>query len=198
MIDIANMLFFMRNGKRAQEGEGGRSVVAVAQGVKFFKQVSKYDNIFAKGAKGALKAFNAISENDKIFNSLSKGMKFASSNVNTLISLSSGLNVLTSKDKQYTFIAESGNLAGMFICERWMKKHLDKIIDKIPINKKWKPIIRGILFVSGSIGGSTLGYKLAKSGADKLKKENAIAQAKLKENRQKLLSDKPKKISYAA
>lgn len=172
MIDIANILFFVRNGNRAQNGEGGRSLVSVAQGAKFFKQVSQYDNMFARGTKSAMGAFQKLAESDKTFKYISKGVKFASDNVNPLICVSSGINVLTSDDKQSAVIAEAGNLAGMFAMEGWMKKHLDGIIDKLPISNKWKPIVRGIAFVIGSIGASTICYNIGKKAAAKLKEQN--------------------------
>lgn len=172
MIDVANILFTIRNGNRANNGEGGRGLVTVGQAAKFFKQVSNYDNMFGKGTRSAINAFNRISENDKVFRGISKGVKFASEHINPLICVSSGINVLTSEDKQSAVIAEAGNLAGMFAMEGWMKKNLDGIVDKLPISKKWKPIVRGIAFVIGSIGASTICYNIGKKIAKNLKEEN--------------------------
>lgn len=193
MIDVANILFTVRNGNRTQNGEGGRGLVTVGQAAKFFKQVKNYDNIFGDMTKSAINAFTKISENDKAFRYLSKGVKFASENINPLICVSSGINVLTSDDKQSAVIAEAGNLAGMFAMEGWMKKHLDGIVEKLPISKKWKPILRGILFVCGSIGASTLCYNLGKKGAAKLKEENQKYQ-----EAQQSETFKPKNITYSA
>ena len=69
MIDYSTLLFFLRNGKRAQEGEGGRGFVAIGQGAKVVKQICDYDNIFSRGAKSAVKAFKTVAENDKILKS---------------------------------------------------------------------------------------------------------------------------------
>ena len=196
MLDIANILFFVRNGNRTQNGEGGRGLVTIGQGAKFFKQVKDYDNVFGDMTKSAINAFSKISENEKTFKYLAKGVKFASENVNTLICVSSGINVLTSDDKQTAIISEAGNLAGMFAIEGWMKKHLDGLIEKLPISKKWKPIARGIAFVCGSIGVSTLCYKLAKKGAEKLKEQNE----KYKNiSMQPIKNDfNPQKLTYSA
>jgi hypothetical protein len=196
MLDIANILFTFRNGNRAQNGEGGRGLVTVGQAAKFFKQVQNYDNVFGDMTKSTINAFKQISESDKTFKYISKGVKFASENVNPLICLSSGINVLTSDDKQTAIISEAGNLAGMFAMEGWMKKHLDGIIEKLPISKKWKPIVRGIAFVCGSIGASTLCYKLAKKGAEKLKEQNE----KYKNISMQPVNDKfkPKNLAYSA
>ena len=193
MIDYSTLLFFLRNGKRAQEGEGGRGFVAIGQGAKVVTQICEYDNIFSRGAKSAVKAFKTIAENDKVFNGISKGVKFASENVNPLIVVSSGINVLTSEDKQSTIIAEAGNLAGMFAVEGWMKKHLDDVLKKLPINQKWKPIVRGIAFVIGSIGASTLCYNIGKVFAAELKtinEKSQLEQTQQHEQIVKLFQDK--------
>ena len=187
MIDFSTVLFFLRNGNRAQNGEGGRGFVAIGQGAKVVKQICEYDNIFGKGAKSAVNAFKTVAQNDKVFNGISKGVKFASENVNPLIVVSSGINVLTSEDKQSTVIAEAGNLAAMFAMEGWMKKNLDNVLKNLPINKKWMPIVRGIAFVIGSIGASTIGYKIAKTFAAKLKVANEKAEMEEKQQHESIV-----------
>ena len=188
MIDFSTLLFFLRNGKRAQNGEGGRGFVAVGQGAKVVKQICEYDNIFSQGTKSAVKAFKTIAENDKVFNVISKGVKFASENINPLIVVSSGINVWTSEDKQSIFIAEAGNLAAMFAMEGWMKKNLDHVMKNLPINKKWMPIARGITFVMGSIGASTIGYKIGKIFASKLKTINEQAKIEQQQQQEKIVN----------
>lgn len=187
MIDFSTVLFFLRNGNRAQNGEGGRGFVAIGQGAKVVKQICEYDNIFGKSAKSAVNAFKTVAQNDKVFNGISKGVKFASENVNPLIVVSSGINVLTSEDKQSTVIAEAGNLAAMFAMEGWMKKNLDNVLKNLPINKKWMPIVRGIAFVIGSIGASTIGYKIAKTFAAKLKVANEKAEMEEKQQHESIV-----------
>ena len=187
MIDFSTVLFFLRNGNRAQNGEGGRGFVAIGQGAKVVKEICEYDNIFGKSAKSAVNAFKTVAQNDKVFNGISKGVKFASENVNPLIVVSSGINVLTSEDKQSTVIAEAGNLAAMFAMEGWMKKNLDNVLKNLPINKKWMPIVRGIAFVIGSIGASTIGYKIAKTFASKLKAANEKAEMEEKQQHESIV-----------
>lgn len=188
MIDFSTLLFCVRNSNRAQNGESGRSFVAIGQGAKVVKQISEYDNIFSKGTKGAINAFKTVAQNDKVFNGIYKGVKFASENINPLIVVSSGINVLTSEDKQSAVIAEVGNLAGMFAMEGWMKKNLDKVLSNLPISKKWMPIVKGITFVIGSIGASTIGYQIGKLGASKLKTINQKAQEEQKQQNEKITS----------
>lgn len=188
MIDFSTVLFFLRNGNRAQNGEGGRGFVAIGQGAKVVKQICEYDNIFGRGTKSAVNAFKTIAKNDKVFNGISKGVKFASENVNPLIVVSSGINVLTSEDKQSTIIAEAGNLAAMFAAEGWMKKNLDNVLKNLPISKKWMPIVRGIAFVIGSISASTIGYKVAKAFAAKLKTVNEKSEIEQQQQHEKLIT----------
>ena len=107
--------------------------------------------------------------------------------MNPLIVVSSGINVLTSEDKQSTVIAEAGNLAAMFAMEGWMKKNLDNVLKNLPINKKWMPIVKGIAFVIGSIGASTIGYKIAKTFASKLKIANEKAEMEEKQQQENLV-----------
>ena len=135
---------------------------------------------------------NNIAENDKVFGKLSKTVDFASKNVNNLIVVSSGVKVLTAKDKQSECIAQAGNLAGMFAVEGWMKKNLAKYIDKLPLHSKIKPVIEGILFVLGSITGSTICYNIGKKIAAKLKKSNEEYQV------QQVQNNLPQKISFKA
>ena len=96
--------------------------------------------------------------------------------------MSSGLNVLTAKkeDRKKTIIAESGSLAGMFIGEGLMKKHLEGVLAKLPISKKWAPIVKGVTFVIGSITSSNIGQSIGEKVAKQIDKPT------------------PKKIDYVA
>lgn len=169
---LSTALFFGRNGYRAQNGEDGRYIVAGAQGVKLIREGAKANNIFASGARNVLNSMETLAKSDKTFNAVSKAVKFASDNVNPLITCLSVFNVITSEDKQTAFISESGNIIGMFAAEGWMAKNLDKYLSKLPINKKWMPIVRGVAFVAGSITSSTLGQKITSKLALKLKNAN--------------------------
>ena len=190
---VSTLIFGVRNFGRARDGEDGRAAVAGAQGASLFREIAKYDNMVARGAKSALNLFNEVAKDDKVFKGVSKVVKFASDNVNPLIVVSSGINVLKSDDKQSAVISETGNLAGMFAMEGWMSKNLDKHLQKLPISKKWMPIVRGITFVIGSIGASTVGHKIGSICASKLKEENLKAQSNLSANQ-----FVPQSIAYKA
>ena len=41
-----------------------------------------------------------------------------------------------------------------------------EFLNKLPINKKWIPIIKGVVFVAGSITSSSIGQKIGKKIAE--------------------------------
>lgn len=155
----------------AQYSEDSAKIIKTTQNInntdKVFNNLSKVANYTSKKIKTVLNTLDDVAKSDKVFNGLSKAVKFASDNVNPLIVASSGLNVALAdkEDRKKVLIAESGSIAGMFIGEGWMKKNLDGILNKLPINKKWIPIIKGIVFVSGSITSSTIGQKIGQKVA---------------------------------
>jgi len=164
---VATAIFCVRSGDKAANGDVGRSVVAVAQGAKFVDRTAKGNGTAAKVAQAVQKTSEELSKSDKFFNGLTKTVDFAKNHVNPLIVASSGLKVALAdkKERKNTIISESGNLAGMFIGEGWMNKNLTKVIDKLPISKKWKPVVEGVTFVAGSITSSTIGQKIGQKAA---------------------------------
>lgn len=162
---VATGIFAIRNADKTMNDNIGRLPVTVGQCAAVVKAGSQYNNTVSKQTKAVLNTFEEIAKSDKVFGGLTKAVKFASDHVNPLIVASSGVKVLTSDDKKSAIIAESGCLAGMFLGEGWMKKNLDRILTKLPINKKWLPIIKGVIFVCGSITASTIGQKIGQKAA---------------------------------
>lgn len=195
MCGVATALFAVRNTNRTSKGEYGRFPVAVGQIAKGLKEFSKESNILAKGVRGALDTAEEIAKYDKICGKLAKAVKFASENVNPLIVCSSGINVMLADDKKTALVSESGTLSGMFATEALMKKHLDKVIDALPISGRWKPIVRGFAFVAGSITGSTLGNKIGKKAAKYINGENEVKAADLQNPLKQQMPNA--RISYA-
>ena len=155
---VATGIFSIRNADKTSNGDIGRLPVTIGQAGSVVKATAQYDNIFSKSIKNGLE----IAKNDAVLNKIGKVVKFAGDNVNPLICVSSGLKVVMAdeKDKKNTLITEAGCLAGMFLGEGWMKKNLDKILDKSKLPPKISPIVKGIVFVTGSILSSTIGEKL--------------------------------------
>lgn len=156
--DVATVGFAVRNIDKTTSGDWGRLLVALGQTANAIKAGAEH-NSYLKSGVNALKK---VAESDSVFKGVSKGVKFVSNNINPLIVVSSGYNVLTAKkeERKKTLFAESGCIAGMFLGEGWMKKNLNPIIEKLPVSNKWKPVIKGLIFIGGSIGSSTIGQML--------------------------------------
>lgn len=160
---VASVIFSVRNGGKTSAGDIGRLPVTVGQAASVVKASAQYGNPFSRTIKQGLRILNS----DYVARNLGKVVKFASDHVNPLIVVSSGIKVAMADKEERTnmIIAETGCLAGMFAGEGWMKKNLAKYLDKIPMSKKWVPILKGIVFVTGSISCSMLGEKLGKEFA---------------------------------
>lgn len=156
--DVATVGFAIRNVDKTTSGDLGRLPVAVGQTVNAIKAGAEYNSFLKRGVNVVKK----VAESDSVFKGISKGVKFVSNNINPLIVVSSGYNVLTAKkdERKKTLFSEAGCIAGMFLGEGWMKKNLNPIIEKLPVSNKWKPVIKGLVFIGGSIGSSTIGQML--------------------------------------
>ena len=154
--DAASLIFAIRNADKTSNGEIGRLVPTVGQSCSVVKAISRY----SKPVSNVLEKLSS----DATARKLGKVANFASNHVNDFIVLSSGIKVLSAKkeERRNTLIAETGCLLGMFAGEGWMKKNLNKYLDQLPVNKKWIPLIKGIVFVTGSISCSTIGQKIGK------------------------------------
>lgn len=188
---VASTIFAFRNAEKTKNGDVGRSVVTVGQGVGVFKEVAKYDNIFAAGAKGALDAFNTMAKENKALNYAGKCLKFTADNVNPLICASGVLKVAMSDDKVHDGVVEATALAGMFAGEALMKdnfnnffnetsfkniaqKAIDKniltdfaeLVQKSKYTGKVASVLKGVAFVMGSIGSYALAQKVGEKYAN--------------------------------
>lgn len=189
---VATGIFAVRNADKTMNENIGRLPVTVGQSAALVKAAAQHDNAISKHAKTILNNIENIAKSDKVFNGISKTVKFAADHVNPLIVASSGYTVLTAEDKKSAIISETGCLAGMFIGEGWMKKNLDGILNKLPINKKWLPVVKGLLFVGGSIGSSTIGKNIGDKVAEYWDKPIATNTQNNNEN------FVPKSITYKA
>lgn len=166
--DIASLAFTVRSADKTANGDIGRAPVTLVQGASVVKAVQQYQNPFSRGVKKCLSSMGK----DETIKKIAKVTDFAAKHVNTLIGCSAGLKVLMAEkeDRKKTLIAETGCFLGMLKGESWMKKNLNKYLDQLPVNKKWIPIIKGIVFVTGSISCSTIGEKIGKVVAKYLDK----------------------------
>lgn len=164
-----------------------RFLIAAGQGKKVLDYVRTLDNEIGHGANGAVDAVKAVGKDNKLFKYGVEAIDFASKKINPLIIASSGLDVLTSDDKDSTLITNAGALSAMFATEDLMKKHMDKI----PKMKYIKPIaekimkfaakhgmearlpaaVHGVAFVVGSCAAYSMGEKFGSLVAKKVKED---------------------------
>lgn len=193
-VCVPSGIFCYRNIKKVENGEPQRGTVAFAQGAKIAQALANYNETTAKTAGNAMSIFNEYAKKYKPVEYAGKAVKWATKNVNPLICASSVIKTATAEDKVGTGITEVGALAGMFAGEGLLKLHMDKVINAENVTKaanlvdkaKWlKPIanfmnkagnnskiaavIKGIVFVCGSMGSYAVGQSLADKYSDKVK-----------------------------
>ena len=138
--------------------------------------------MFANIVQRTSTAADNLAKSDKVFNGVSKTVKFLRKNINPMIVASGVTKVALAKkeDREKTFYSEGGMIAGMFLGEGWMKKHMDKVVlSKLPVSKKWMPVVKGTLFVAGSLTSSAIGQKLGKMFFNNIEKSRAEKKEKL-------------------
>jgi len=187
---VASGIFAIRNVGKTENGEIGRAPVAVGQAAGIFKEIAKYDNTIAMGAKNAINAFREISGESKALGYAGKAVNFFSNNINPLICASSALKVAMAqdRDKDRVLAEEAGMLAFMFTGETLVAKNYDKVvnsktvtnmldkaskstmfksvfeaIEKNKMGGKIGAIVKGVTFLTASIGCSNIGSDLMKS-----------------------------------
>ena len=166
---VATFAFVGTNYNKVANGDwtrypvlGGQCINAAESTVQ---AVAKESSVFANAYGKAANGLSNLAKSDKVFNGVSKVVKFLKNNINPLIVASGVTKVALAKkeDREKTIYSEGGMITGMFLGEGWMKGHLDKfVLSKLPISKKWLPVVRGTLFVAGSLTASTIGQKIGK------------------------------------
>ncbi len=191
---IASCIFACRNVDKTKNGDVGRSTVALGQTVGLLQEVSKYDGLAANSARSALSVFSKLANEHKAFEYAGKAVQFAADNVNPLICASGVLKTAMSDDKVGTGVTEVAALSAMFAGEGMIKKNYDKAVNsktvkegisKLSKTKVLKPlfeylekhklkgkagaIIKGLLFVGGSMTSYAVGQKFGEATANRVK-----------------------------
>lgn len=196
---VASGIFAYRNADKVQNGEIGRSAVTLGQTAGLVQEVAKYDGIAANTARSALSVFSDLAKQNKAFEYAGKATQFAVNNVNPLICASGVIKTAMSDDKIGTGITEVAALSAMFAGEGMIKKYYDnvassntvqKTIENMSENRALKPIfdylekhnlkgktaaiIKGLLFVAGSMTSYSVGQELSKPLVKRAKSELGI------------------------
>ena len=184
---VASSFFAVRNAKKTEDGEVGRSAVALGQTAGVVQEIAKYDGAIANTARSACSVFSDLAKQNKAFEYAGKFTKFAVNNVNPLICASGGIKTLMSDDKLKTGTIEMAALATMFAGEGLTKEYYDKainsqtckhLVDKASKTKILKPVfeyisknklegkagmlIKGLTFVTASMTSYNIGENVGK------------------------------------
>ena len=200
---VASGIFAVRNAKKTENGEIGRSAVTLGQTAGVVQEIAKYDGAIASTARSACSVFSDLAKENKAFEYAGKFTKFAVENVNPLICVSGGIKTMMSDDKVKTGITEAAALSMMFAGEGLTKKYYDsaiksqtckdilnkaskipglkqtfKYLEKNKLTGKIAAIIKGLTFISASITSYNIGEKIGKRLADEVKEELGIGKPK--------------------
>lgn len=195
---ISSAIFCARNVEKAEtQDKVGRWAVAAGQAKKVFDYVQTLDNKVGEKARSAQSVMKTVAKEEKIVKGIGKAVDYASKNVNPLICVSSGIDVLRSDDKEYTAVTSAAALAAMFGTEAFMKDHMDsvakkgveklskikgasKIIEKVATTIKGSKygkaapaIVHGTAFVVGSCLGYAGGEEFGKLLIGREKRKNS-------------------------
>lgn len=191
---VASGIFAYRNADKAKNGDIGRGAVTLGQTAGLVQEVAKYDGLAANAARSTLSVFSDLAKQNKAFEYAGKVTKFAIDNVNPLICASSVIKTAMAEDKVGTGITEAAALAAMFAGEGTIKAYYDKVadspemksfikklsdkkyikpvfeyIEKHKLNGKIGAVIKGLIFVGGSMGSYAIGQKFGENISERVK-----------------------------
>lgn len=191
---VASGIFAYRNADKTKNGEIGRSAVTLGQTAGLVQEVAKYDGLAANAARSTLSVFSNLAKQNKMFEYAGKATQFAVNNVNPLICASGVVKTAMSDDKVGTGVTEAAALSAMFAGEGLIKLHYDKavnsktckdLIAKASDKKYIKPvfeylekhklkgktgaILKGLVFVGGSMSSYALGQNIGKDISKRVK-----------------------------
>ena len=189
MIDslVKSTVFGFRNADKViNTDDKGRIFADVGQFTNAIKHAAELDNKIGRGAKAAVSAMSQATKGSKILTLANKGVNWAANNVNPLLVGAAGYRVLIADDKASALKREAVGMSSMFMVEAFMKdlfKSPAYLQFKNKISNKYLKtglsILEGIVFVCGSIAGSTAGYKIA----DACMSKNTKTESKVPDNK---------------
>lgn len=183
---FASGIFAFRNAGKTERGEIGRAPVAAGQFKSIFDEIKAYDKTIAKGTESAINLIRETSGNKEALKGVGKVLGFCSENVNPLICVSGLIQVARAEDQKKEAFIQGSTLGFMFTGEGLCKKYWGNISQfyknmakKMSVTKlggkvlksiethnaggKVGEIIKGVTFLTCSIGSSTIGNKIAHS-----------------------------------
>lgn len=193
MYDIIakSLVFGLRNVDKitdATRHDEGRIFATTGQFAKAFKSAGQLDNYIGTASEAAIRNVEKISQKSKVLEKTLKGVNWASNNVNPLLVGAAAYRVAVADKKLEALNDELCGMSIMFGFEALMKRGFESakwkgIIESIknPKLKTLAKIIQGLLFVTGSVASSTVGYKIGKIANNEVKK-NSVKEISLNAN----------------
>lgn len=200
---VASGIFAYRNADKTKNGDIGRGAVTLGQTAGLVQEVAKYDGFAANAARSTLSVFSDLAKQNKAFEYAGKVTKFAIDNVNPLICASSVIKTAMAEDKVGTGITEATALSAMFAGEGMVKMYYDKVANsnevksgmkKLSNKKIMKPVfeyvekhklggkigavVKGLIFVGGSMGSYAIGQKFGEDFSSRVKASCNIKDSK--------------------
>ena len=167
---VATLGFIGTNGNKVFEQEDWTRIpVLTGQIINALDEASNLNSKLAGKTCKLVTTCENLAKNDKVFGSVFNAGKFIKNNINPLIVASGVTKVALTKkeDREKAFVTEGGMLSGMFLAEGFMKRNLDGYLAKATfLPKKFLPIVKGVIFLSASLTGSSIGRKIGKQIAD--------------------------------
>jgi len=201
---VASAGFFVRNVDKVEGGEYGRVPVAIGQLHTVFKAIKDYDKTIAQGSDAALSIFREAVNNPNALKRTGKVLGFLSEHVNGFIAASCALQVLRAEDKEREACIQAPMFGFMLWGERLCKRNYEKVANSATVKNaitkmsktkvlgkvydvimknnwggKVGKIIKGLTFLTFSIGFSTGGSKIGHKIADRI--DSRKEQSMLKE-----------------
>lgn len=165
---VATLGFIGTNGNKVFEQEDWTRIpVLTGQIINALDEASNLNSKIAGRTCKLITTCEDLAKSDKVFGSVFNAGKFIKNNINPLIVASGVTKVALTKkeDREKALLTEGGMLCGMFSAEGFMKKHLDDVLAKLPLPKKILPIVKGVVFLSASLTGSSIGRNIGKQVA---------------------------------
>lgn len=205
---VASGIFAYRNADKTKNGDIGRGAVTLGQTAGLVQEVAKYDGVAANTARSALSVFSDLAKQNKAFEYAGKVTQFAVNNVNPLICASGVVKTAMADDKVKTGITEAAALSAMFAGEGLIKLNYDKVansktvkdtlkkvsdtkamkpvfeyLEKNKLNGKIGAVVKGLVFVGGSMASYSIGQKYGDIAANRVEANLGLKKTAQKINR---------------
>lgn len=167
---VSSLIFTVRSGEKSVQGDLGRSVTFLAQGVNTAEAYAKTGAWGSKASEQLVSSINNIAASESALGKSARFIKWAQSHVNPIIGVCAVSKVVLADDKEKAFCTEIPGFLGMLAAESKFKKlqqtsnmkNIFKSIEKVG-GKKGKflsALVEGISFAAVSIGGYQLASKV--------------------------------------